>query len=340
MSNKIAIDNPDHHSLIAVAISQLKESRRFQATQIVAETLSYEQIIPELSRGDLEAAQNILERCHQLNLAVLPLTSNLYPERLSEINAPPIVLYAQSLTPIAALPSQIVGVVGTRSASIDTCQRAADIAADLAHAGVTAVSGLALGIDGAAHRGALRSKQACPTIAVLAHGLDRVYPPSHLGLASEIVRAGGIILSEYAPGVEPLKHHFLARNRIIAGLSSGVLVVQAGARSGSLVTANFAADYGRDVFVLEDKQGSEQSSGGAALIDQGAIAINSAKDILRECGIKTLDEGLSDESSWITTSLETFKSVTNLGTGDLLKLELSGALIHLPGNQVRVRNFA
>ena len=225
-----------------------------------------------------------------------------------------------------------------RSASIDVCRRATEIAKDIAAAGITVVSGLALGIDGAAHRGALDSKIECATIAVLAHGLDRVYPPSHLGLAREIVSSGGIIISEYAPGVEPLKHHFLARNRIIAGLSRGVLVVQAGARSGSLVTANFAADYGRDVFVFDDNVPGDASSGGSSLIDQGAIAVRSARDILAEYGLAQSSEIFSDESAWTTTTLETFLNVTKLSSSELLKLELAGLLIRLPGNQVRVRN--
>ncbi len=322
----------------AVAIGQLKESRRFELTKTILESSSYEKALQFLSRADLAAAQSIIERCKELNLLVVPITSPRYPGRLREISAPPVVLYIQTLDHNRLMSPQTFGVVGTRSASIEVCRRSSEIAKDLATAGITVVSGLALGIDGAAHRGALDSKIECATIAVLAHGLDRVYPPSHLGLAREIVNSGGMIISEYAPGVEPLKHHFLARNRIIAGLSRGVLVVQAGARSGSLVTANFAADYGRDVFVFDDSVGGDASSGGSSLIDQGAIAVRSARDILAEYGLAQSADILSDESAWTTTTLETFLSVTKLSSRDLLKLELAGLLVRLPGNQVRVRN--
>ena len=322
----------------AVAIGQLKESKRFELTKLILASSSYTQALQFLSRADLAAAQSVIERCDELNLLVVPITSSLYPGRLREISAPPVVLYIQTLDHGRWMPAQTFGVIGTRSASIEVCHRATEIAKDLATSGMTVVSGLALGIDGAAHRGALDSKIECATIAVLAHGLDRVYPPSHLGLAREIVNSGGMIISEYAPGIEPLKHHFLARNRIIAGLSRGVLVVQAGARSGSLVTANFAADYGRDVFVFDDSAGGDASSGGSSLIDQGAIPVRSAKDILVEYGLAQSADILSDESAWTTTTLETFLSVTKLSSSDLLKLELAGLLVRLPGNQVRVRN--
>lgn len=324
--------------IAAVAIGQLKESRRFELTKTILESSSYEKALQFLSRADLAAAQSIIERCKELNLLVVPITSPRYPCRLREISAPPVVLYIQTLDHNRLMSPQTFGVVGTRSASIEVCRRSSEIAKDLATSGMTVVSGLALGIDGAAHRGALDSKIECATIAVLAHGLDRVYPPSHLGLAREIVNSGGMIISEYAPGIEPLKHHFLARNRIIAGLSRGVLVVQAGARSGSLVTANFAADYGRDVFVFDDCVGGDASSGGSSLIDQGAIAVRSARDILAEYGLDQSGEMISDESAWTTTTLETFLSVTKLSSRDLLKLELAGLLVRLPGNQVRVRN--
>jgi DNA processing protein len=163
-----------------------------------------------------------------------------------------------------------------------------------------------------------------------------VYPPTHIGLAREILDAGGIIVSEYPPGVEPMKHHFLARNRIIAGLSRGVLVVQAGARSGSLVTANFAADYGRDVFVLEGSPEEERSMGGASLIEQGAVSISSAAEILREYNLECADGSRSESSAWTTMSLDSFLTVTSLSLGEILRLELEGRLIRLPGNQIRV----
>ena len=326
----------DTELLCAVAVGQLKESKRFQATQIVVESGSFKAVEALLSRAALEQAALILELCQRLNLEVWPVTSPRYPSQLREISAPPSVLYAHTLAPAPEVPSQAIGVVGTRAASVEMCRQATEMSATLAKAGLTVISGLALGIDGAAHRGALQSGVACPTIAVLAHGLDRVYPPTHIGLAREILDAGGIIVSEYPPGVEPMKHHFLARNRIIAGLSRGVLVVQAGARSGSLVTANFAADYGRDVFVLEGSPEEERSMGGASLIEQGAVSISSAAEILREYNLECADGSRSESSAWTTMSLDSFLTVTSLSLGEILRLELEGRLIRLPGNQIRV----
>ena len=165
------------------------------------------------------------------------------------------------------------------------------------------MSGLALGVDGAAHRGALTATCGCPTIAVLAHGLDRVYPSSHSQLADSIVHQGGALVSEYPPGIEPLKHHFLERNRIIAGLSLGVVVVQAGERSGSLVTANYAADFGRDVFVLEGADGDSGFSGGARLIEDGAIPIAGAREVLEEYGVQNEAPVTGCASTWQTLSV-------------------------------------
>ncbi len=327
---------PELELLFAVAVGQFKESKRYQATQAVVASSSFKVVESLLSRVELERAREIVALCGELNLEVWPITSARYPLQLREISAPPPVIYVHTLYPEQELPVQAVGVVGTRAASVETCHKTSELSASLARAGLTVVSGLALGIDGAAHRGALQSGLNCPTIAVLAHGLDRVYPPSHIGLAREILDAGGAIVSEYAPGVEPMKHHFLARNRIIAGLSRGVVVVQAGARSGSLVTANFAADYGRDVFVVEGVHGEEQGLGGAALIEQGAIAISSAGDVLNEYGLASVCAQDSDSSLWSTMSLDSFIAVTELSPGEVLRLELEGRLERLPGNQVRV----
>lgn len=322
--------------LYAIALSQFKESKRYQATQAVVAAGSFEPVKACFSGADLKLARETADKCRELNLLLLPITSKLYPNQLREISAPPSILYVHSLNPEREIPEAAISIVGTRAASIDVCSRASEMSATIARAGITVVSGLALGIDGAAHRGALKSGIACPTIAVLAHGLDRVYPPTHVGLAREILDAGGLIVSEYAPGVEPMKHHFLARNRIIAGLSKGVVVVQAGARSGSLVTANFAADYGRDVFIVQDPSDDERSLGGAAMIEQGAIAVSCAGEVLREYNIVVDDQKNHDTGAWRTMNFESFKTVTALSSGEILKLELEGRLIRLPGNQVRV----
>ncbi len=322
--------------LYAVAVGQYKDSKRYQATQAVVQAGSFKQIELILSRAEMVAAATIVDVCLELNVEIVPITSTRYPRPLRVISAPPPVLYVHTLNRDFCIPAQAIGVVGTRAASINVCHQASEIGAKLARSGMTVVSGLALGIDGAAHRGALQSELPCPTIAVLAHGLDRVYPPTHIGLAREILDAGGLIVSEYAPGVEPRKHHFLARNRIIAGLSRGVVVVQAGARSGSLVTANCAADYGRDVFILSSAVDDERSKGGDALIEQGALAITSAAEILREYNIPCETEPSGDTSTWTTMSLDSFSAATALSPADILRLEIEGRLMRVPGNQVRV----
>jgi DNA processing protein len=322
--------------LSAIVVGCFKENKKYQMTEAVVEAGSFAPAQPHITRAERDRAVSIVQVCLELNLEVLPITSARYPAQLREITAPPAALYLHSLNSGRCIPSKLVGVVGTRAASINTCRSASELSAALARAGLPVVSGLALGIDGAAHRGALESGAEFPTLAVLAHGLDRVYPPTHVGLAREILEAGGVIVSEYPPGTEPMKHHFLARNRIIAGLSQGIVVVQAGSRSGSLVTANFAAEYGRDVFVVQDSSNDELSKGGADLIDQGAMAIASAADVLLEYGFTQGGDRATECGLWKTMSVDSFIGITDLSAADMLRLELQGQIVRLPGNQVRV----
>lgn len=331
MSSTSTILHPD--TLVAVAVSQMREGNRFQATQLVLEHGSFDPVRDFISRQDLNNAQNILDAAVSLEIEMRPITARNYPPQLAKINAPPTVLYLKSLTLAPEIPVNSLAVVGTRSASIEVCYTTTALSEELAAAGITVISGLALGVDGAAHRGALNSQTKLPTVAVLAHGLDRLYPPSHSGLAHQILRAGGALVSEYAPGVQPMRHHFLARNRIIAGLSKGVIVVQAGVRSGSLVTANFAADYGRDVFVVINTKDPEGSSGGGALIEQGAIGVSSAGEILAEYGVLPREEAPGE---WVGIKLEDFIRIKGLSEADLLRLELSGEVVRFPGGNLRI----
>ena len=326
---------------LAVAIGQLKENRRHELIQAVLETRRLEIAERFISEGDRQRAREILAQCAELGIEIWPITSPAYPVLLREINSPPAVLYVKRFHIGHSIPSASLGVVGTRAASVEICQCASEIAHMLAQAGLTIVSGLALGIDGAAHRGALQAEIACPTVAVLAHGLDRVYPPTHSGLARQILDSGGMLLSEYAPYVEPMKHHFLARNRIIAGLSRGVVVIEAGARSGSLVTANFAADYGRDVFVLSaGGDDPKKREGCQSLIEQGAIPIESARDVLSEYGLVAEQELQHAKHRWVTMPVEEFIKESKISVGELLKRELAGQVVRLPGNKVRVWTHA
>ena len=326
-------------AVLAVALSRCKEGKRLQLTQLVCEQRSFREMPALLSHSEIASAQVAYEDAVQRGIQVLALTDPRYPTLLREINAPPPVLYVLRRREVRDCGQGSVAIVGTRAAGVEVCEAARQLGQDLSCAGYTVVSGLALGIDGAAHRGALCSEMECPTIAVLAHGLDRIYPPSHRGLAERILMSGGMIVSEYPPGVEPRRHHFLARNRIIAGLVRGVVVAQAGARSGSLVTASFAADYGRDVFVLQHDTGDERIAGSESLIEQGAIPIRGAGEVLAEYGAKRT--GTYDQlvDGWCVISAEEFVQRTKVSKAELLRWELEGRVVPLPGNRMRVRGI-
>lgn len=275
----------DEEQIVAIAVGQMRASSRFQIVSQVMQGARFADLADYVPVPIRSQARKILTECAETGISVWPLTCPEYPAHLRHIADPPSALYISHRGGPLAISQSTIAVVGRRAATVHSCLIASALAQELADAGVTIVSGLALGIDGAAHRGALQSELSCPTVAVLAHGLDRTYPPSHAGLARQILAAGGALISEYPPGVQPMRHHFLARNRIIAGLSRGVVVMQAGARSGSLVTAQCAADYGRDVFVLETGGDLEERAGCEELLAQGAIAVQSAKDVLAEYGL-------------------------------------------------------
>lgn len=217
--------------------------------------------------------------------AVLTLDDPLYPAALLETPDPPCLLYAQGR--IEALPrlrlARTLAVVGSRNPTPQGRLNAQALARELAARGLTLVSGLALGIDGAAHEGALEGTDAdaLPTVAVVGTGLDRVYPKQHLALAHRIAERG-LILSEYPLGTPPLQANFPRRNRIISGLSQGVLVVEAALESGSLITARQALEQGREVFAIPGSIHSPQSKGCHALIRQGAKLVECAQDVLEE----------------------------------------------------------
>jgi DNA processing protein len=288
-----------------------------------------------LSGALRRSAHDTLDRCHQLGIHVLPLTRAEFPLSLKVIPSPPLALFLRGKEGAVRFPSKMLGVVGTRSASVEVCQRASLVSRDLVSAGWSVVSGLALGVDGSAHRGALSVPAECPTIAVVAHGLDRVYPTSHRSLSETILERGGMVLSEYPPGVEPMKHHFLERNRIIAALSRGVLVVQAGERSGSLVTARFAADFGRDVFIMRSECDDRTWSGGGALVEDGAISVGGASEILAEYG-ERVPSAQSEVAQGEVLSIPEYLARHGGTPESLLRQELEGAVVILPGNRVMV----
>ena len=204
-----------------------------------------------------------------------------FPEPLQHIPDPPLALYYRgTLQPLEGVR---VAVVGARTATRRGAQLAETIGRDLARSGVTVVSGLARGIDGAAHRGALEAKTGAAW-AVLGSGHLDLYPRQHRGLAERIVESGGAVLSEYVPDSAPFKGHFPERNRLISGLSEGVVVVEASRRSGSLITARMAGEQGRDVMAVPGLVGNPLSAGCHWLIKQGAALVENADDVLAELG--------------------------------------------------------
>lgn len=203
-----------------------------------------------------------------------------FPPLLGEIPNAPWAIYRLGVPP-AEGPA--VAIVGGRKATQTGLALAREFGEKLGAAGVTIVSGLALGTDAAAHEGALRS--GAPVIAVIAGGLDDVSPRTNLRLAERILRAGGAIISEYPPRTEPLPYRFLERNRIVSGLSRGVLIVEASLRSGSLVTARFALEQNRDIFVLPGPARHPNYGGSHKLIRAGAELVTEPAELLASLGI-------------------------------------------------------
>jgi DNA processing protein len=205
-----------------------------------------------------------------------------YPALVAELHDPPPRLFVRGAA-LELLSAPAVAVVGSRSCSPYGAQVARMLGRELACAGVAVVSGLARGIDGEAHRGALEA--GGPTVAVLGCGIDRDYPRSNAGLARRIVESG-LVVSEYPPGVEPAPWRFPARNRIIAGLARATVVVEARERSGALITADFALELGREVFAVPGEITAALSAGTNHLLRQGAAPLLSADDVLAALGLE------------------------------------------------------
>lgn len=226
-----------------------------------------------------EAVARALQWTAEPGHFVVTLADEAYPRALLEISDPPTVLYGVGR--IELLARDAIAMVGSRNATAQGESNAEMFARALSDAGWTIVSGLALGIDAAAHRGGLLG--AGSTIAVLGTGIDAIYPRRNAGLAQDIMQRG-LLLSEFPLGTGPVPHNFPRRNRVISGISRGCLVVEAAAASGSLITARAAADQGRDVFAIPGSIHSPLSKGCHALIKNGAKLVESAEDVLGELG--------------------------------------------------------
>ena len=227
---------------------------------------------------DLELCKRILDFCERTNVSIMTADSDIYPKRLASIHAKPLLLYYKGKIPKID-DNVLVAVVGTRSCTEYGEKTAYKFGAELARGGAIVVSGMALGIDGMAARGAL--SVGGHTIAVLGCGIETAYPPQNRELMEQII-VNGTVMTEYAPGTEPSGWNFPVRNRIISGLSQATLVVEADKRSGALITAGRAQSQGRDVFAVPGKIGDRESEGTNELIRNGAKIALSAKDILRE----------------------------------------------------------
>lgn len=236
-------------------------------------------LLHKILQSEPQSAETVVAECRENDIAVLTEAHAAYPRLLREIHDPPGVLFLRgTLSPTDALA---VGIVGTRHASSYGLRQAERLAAGLARAGLTIVSGLARGIDAAAHRGALATGGR--TIGVLASGVLNIYPPEHDQLAAEVAAHGGL-LSEAPPHMEPLPGTFPQRNRLISGLSLGIVVVEAAERSGALITARHAMEQGREVFAVPGNIDSRASHGCHQLIRDGAKLVESVDDILEELG--------------------------------------------------------
>jgi DNA processing protein len=214
-----------------------------------------------------------------------------YPSRLREINQPPPILYSRGTMSLD--DEWAVSIVGTRRVTAYGKRVTEELAGYLARNGITIISGLARGVDTIAHRAALEAGGR--TIAVLGCGVDTIYPPENRKLAEEII-SSGCLISDYAPGTPPDSKNFPPRNRIISGLGLATVVVEAGSRSGALITANFAAEQGREVFAVPGQIYAPQSKGTNTLIQQGAQPFLSSEELLRLLNIEMIDEQKSVRS--------------------------------------------
>lgn len=274
-----------------------------------------DRLITAIKRHTLpESVKKELEKVQQKGIKILTLTDTDYPALLLEIPDPPPCLYVYGC--ISATPKNI-SIVGSRNATqygLDTTQR---LARDLASLGITIVSGMARGIDTAAHEGALMSHGK--TIAVLGSGLERIYPRENEILFHRIAETGAVI-SEFPLNAEPEAHHFPMRNRIISGLSLGTVIVEATLRSGSLITARLAAEQNREVFAVPGSINSFKSTGTHTLIKQGAKLVEQAGDIMDEISY-WMDPSVIENSNVMDVNTAPEPSLSPLETSVLHALE-------------------
>lgn len=339
---KFIVDNFDDLSHFAENIKSYKSQ--------LSKALTEEEINELSSTFNISAIDRLVSDYNEINISIVTIRSDAYPELLKEIDSPPILLYCKG--DVSLLKSECLGVVGTRRATKygkEVCEK---MIRDIASDNITIVSGLADGIDTIAHKSCLEVKGK--TIAVLAGGLLNIYPYNNIGLSEKIVENGGLLITEYKPGEQSLTFHFPIRNRIIAGLSKGVFIVEATEKSGSMHTKNFAIDYNREVFALPARVGDIYSVGCNKIIQNGqARMVLQSKDIIEFFGKQlnntetskaiqlTYDEQMIydaligqelhfDEIA-VKVSMDT-KTLTTM----LMRMELKGLIIKLPNNYYKL----
>lgn len=300
--------------------------------------------------GEAEAEIRFIEK---FRIRPLFLTDPAYPRRLLNCYDSPTLLYYRGEADLNA--GKIVAMIGTRNHTDYGRQVTEKMVKDLAPHGISIVSGLAYGVDALAHKAALRNN--LPTIGVLAHGLDQVYPPDHTGLAKDMIRQGGGLLTEFRSGTKPDKHHFPTRNRVVAGMSDAVIVIETGSKGGSMITAELANNYNRDVFAIPGRLSDTKSSGCHYLVRSNkAVLLTEAEELLQ---LMNWDERkpsqkqkrlqrelfieLTPEEQVIMALLQEKESVhidemnnrcglsSSTIAGAILRLELQGIILAKPG---------
>ena len=283
-----------------------------------------------------------LERLARMGFRFLARSDSSFPPLLRAIHDPPPGLFLRGEADAGLLARAAVAVVGARACSAYGRQIARSLGRELAGAGLVVVSGLARGIDAEAHRGALEASGA--TVAVLGCGIDRDYPAANRDLARQVASTG-LVVSEYAPGVEPAPWRFPARNRIVAGLCAATVVVEARERSGALITADFALEEGREVFAVPGEITSALSAGSNALLRLGATPLTAARDVLESYGVTAPEAAAAKLGTTATAVLERIRDgaagadelarATGLSAGELAvaltELELAGAVAEQEG---------
>lgn len=312
--------------------------------------------IDAILRPDLHSIERQLAWCQEseTHFAVYPEHTD-YPQLLTEITRPPFVLFGNGNRSL--LNKSQVAIVGSRGPSLYGRQQAQDFARGLASNNICITSGLATGIDGCAHKGALSVNGS--TIAVLGNGLKKIYPKRHQHLAAEIVDKNGLLLSEFKVDTAPKPHHFPQRNRLVSGLCLGVLVVEAAIKSGSLITARFALEQNREVMAIPGSLHNPLSEGGHYLIKQGAKLVSTVNDILEEfqnvssCNSNTVckkiqksqieslaTDKLLDSVGHDVTALDVIIQRSKLPISDvlvqLLEYELRGSVASVPGGYIKL----